>query len=50
MDEELGNRRFYDVLKSVVPEVSEFESNTHITSKAAPMLHTVVMFSEKSYR
>lgn len=50
MDEELGNHRFYNVLKSVVPEVTEFDCSTHIISRSAPMLHTVVIISEKSYK
>ncbi|XP_065205855.1 medium-chain acyl-CoA ligase ACSF2, mitochondrial-like [Planococcus citri] len=50
MDEKLSDRNFYDTLKSAIPEIQEHDYNTHITTKHAPLLKTVVMFSETPYK
>ncbi|XP_065224462.1 medium-chain acyl-CoA ligase ACSF2, mitochondrial-like [Planococcus citri] len=50
MDEKLNDRNFYDILKSVIPDILEHDYNTHITTKFAPLLETVVMCSETPYK
>ncbi|XP_065221994.1 medium-chain acyl-CoA ligase ACSF2, mitochondrial-like [Planococcus citri] len=50
MDEQHYGRNFYNILKSVIPEIQEHDYNTHITTKRAPLLKTVVMFSETGYK
>ncbi|XP_065222001.1 medium-chain acyl-CoA ligase ACSF2, mitochondrial-like [Planococcus citri] len=50
MDEQHNGRNFYDILKNAIPDIREHDYNTHITTKHAPLLKTVVMFSETTYK
>lgn len=50
MDEELGERNFYEVLKTAVPELEQYDYNSRISSKHAPALEMVIVFSKQSYR
>ncbi|XP_065221999.1 medium-chain acyl-CoA ligase ACSF2, mitochondrial-like isoform X2 [Planococcus citri] len=50
MDEQHNGRNFYDILKKAIPNIQEHDYNTHITTKHAPLLKTVVMFSETTYK
>ncbi|XP_065222005.1 medium-chain acyl-CoA ligase ACSF2, mitochondrial-like isoform X2 [Planococcus citri] len=50
MDEQNNDRNFYDILKNAIPDIQEHDCNTHIITKHAPLLKTVVMFSETAYK
>lgn len=50
MDEKLNDCNFYNILKNAVPEIETYDYNSHIASKALPLLETVIMFSEKPYK
>lgn len=50
MDEQLSDRKFYNVLKTVIPEIEQYDYNASVMFEKVPLLKIIIMFADERYK